>query len=290
MRILFIGDIVGKPGRSIVSLAIPALRKREQIDLVIANGENAADGSGITPKIYRELTAAGVDCFTLGDHIYRRSEIYPTLEAELNVVKPANYPEEAPGKTWAVVEAANGVPVAVFSVLGRVYMRPVDCPFKATDHVLAELPRDVKVRFLDIHAEATSDKQLLGRYVDGRVSAAIGTHTHVPTADEQIFPGGTAFQCDAGMTGPYESILGRKIDRVLETTITFRPTPFQVATRDVRLSGTLVDIDATTGLATAIQRVMIHEAEAAELAGVPQLPVEPAESEPAVGQVSGLDY
>lgn len=265
MRILFIGDIVGKPGRKIVAQALPGLRQRERLDLVIANAENAADGSGITPKIYRELIAAGVDCITLGDHIYRRVEITSVLESETNIVKPANYPAEAPGRTWAVVAAANGISVAVVSVMGRVYMRPVDCPFKALDRVLAEIPPEVKVRFVDIHAEATSDKQVIGRFLDGRVSAALGTHTHVPTADEQIFPGGTAFQCDVGMTGPYESILGRKIDRVTDATITFHPVPFQVATDDRRIGGAIVDVDPHTGTATAIQRVMIDEQEAAEL-------------------------
>lgn len=265
MRILFIGDIVGKPGRKIVAQALPGLRRRENLDLVIANAENAADGSGITPKIYRDLLVAGVDCITLGDHIYRRFEIATILETETNIVKPANYPDEAPGRTWAVVQAANGVSVGVISIMGRVYMRPVDCPFKALDRALNEMPSDVKVRFVDIHAEATSDKQVIGRYLDGRVSAALGTHTHVPTADEQIFPGGTAFQCDVGMTGPYESILGRKIDRVTQATVTFRPTPFQVANKDRRICGAIVDIDPTTGAATAIKRVMINEVEAAEL-------------------------
>jgi 2',3'-cyclic-nucleotide 2'-phosphodiesterase len=265
VRILFIGDIVGKPGRKICKQAIPGLRQREQLDLVIANAENSADGSGITPKIYRELLAAGVDGITLGDHIYRRFEITNVLEAESNIVKPANYPDEAPGRTWAVVEAANGVSVAIISVMGRVFMRPVDCPFKALDRALAEIPAEVKVRFVDIHAEATSDKQVIGRYLDGRVSAALGTHTHVPTADEQIFPGGTAFQCDVGMTGPYESILGRKIDRVTHATTTFCPTPFQVATSDRRMCGAIVDVDEQTGTATAIRRVMINEDEATEL-------------------------
>lgn len=265
MRILFIGDIVGKPGRKIVARAVRALRERESLDLVIANAENAADGSGINPKIHRELINAGIDCITLGDHIYRRSEIFRVLETESNVVKPANYPEESPGKPWSVVDAANGVQVAFFCVLGRVYMRPVDCPFKAIDRVLEQIPPEVKVRFLDIHAEATSDKQLIGRYVDGRVSAALGTHTHVPTADERVLPKGTAFQCDVGMTGPYESILGRKIERVTQTTVSFRPTPFEVATDDVRISGTIFDVDPKTGLATAVQRLMINEDEALEL-------------------------
>ncbi len=265
MRILFIGDIVGKPGRKIVAQAIPGLRKRENLDFVIANAENAADGSGITPKIYRDLMGVGIDAITLGDHIYRRLEISTILETESNIVKPANYPEEAPGRTWAVVETASGVKVAVISVMGRVYMRPVDCPFKAIDRVLKEIPSDVKVRFVDIHAEATSDKQVIGRYLAGKVSAALGTHTHVPTADEQIFPGGTAFQCDVGMTGPYESILGRKIERVTSATITFNPTPFQVATDDCRICGAIIDIDEGTGKATKIQRLMVNEQDAIDL-------------------------
>jgi 2',3'-cyclic-nucleotide 2'-phosphodiesterase len=157
------------------------------------------------------------------------------------------------------VKAANGEQVAVFSLLGRIFMKPVDCPYEAAERVLAEIPAEVKVRILDFHAEATSDKQLMGRHLDGRVSAVLGTHTHVTTADEQILPGGTAFQCDVGMTGPHDSILGRRIDRVLETTITFQPTQFDVATGDVQLHGTIVDIDPATGHATAIRRIVLKE-------------------------------
>ncbi|QDU94607.1 TIGR00282 family metallophosphoesterase [Lignipirellula cremea] len=262
MRILLIGDIVGKPGKDFVAQVVPKIRQSEELDLVIANGENAENGSGITPAIYRQLLAAGVDCITLGDHIYRKKDIIEILEKEANIVKPANFPKAAPGRNWAVVSTASGEQVAVFSLLGRVFMRPVDCPWTAADRVLAEIPADVKVRILDFHAEATSDMQLMGRYLDGRVSAVLGTHTHVPTADEQIFPGGTAFQCDVGMTGPYSSILGRSIERVMETTLTFRPTYFHVAVSDVRLSGTIVDIDPETGRATAIRRLMINEAAA----------------------------
>lgn len=265
MRILFIGDIVGKPGRKIVAQAVPGLRIREAIDLVIANGENAADGSGITPSIYRALLKSSVDCITLGDHIYRRQEIESILRVETNIVKPANFPVEAPGSDHAVVTTALGIQVAVVSLMGRIFMRPVDCPFKAADRVLAGLSPEVKVRIVDFHAEATSDKQLLGRYLDGRVSAVLGTHTHVPTADETILSGGTAFQCDVGMTGPYDSILGRRIDRVLKTTITFEPTHFDVADGDVRLCGSLVDVDTSSGQATSIRRVRINEAEALEL-------------------------
>jgi hypothetical protein len=261
MRILLIGDIVGKPGRQIVGQAVKSLVEREQLDLVVANAENAAGGSGLTPAIYHELIAAGVDAITLGDHIYRRAEIAEVLNSDSTAVKPANYPAEAPGREFVVVKARNGVHVAVFSLMGRVFMKPVDCPFKAADRVLADLPKEVRVVFLDFHAEATSDKQLMGRYLDGRISAVLGTHTHVPTADECILPGGTAFQCDVGMTGPFDSILGRQIERVMETTITFNPTAFDVATGDVQLCGTIVDIDPATGRATAIRRLVVRENE-----------------------------
>jgi metallophosphoesterase (TIGR00282 family) len=259
MRILLIGDIVGRPGMRIVTQAVPLLRERESLDVVIANAENAADGSGLSPSQYQKLVAAGVDCITLGDHIYRRSEICSVLSSQTNIVKPANYPAAAPGRTWAVVTAASGVQVAVVSLLGRVFMRPVDCPFQAIDRVLEEIPAEVRVRVVDLHAEATSDKQLVGRYLDGRVTAVLGTHTHVTTADERILPGGTAFQCDVGMTGPHDSILGRRVDRVLETTISFQPTHFDVAEGDVRISATLVEADEATGRATAIRRLCIRE-------------------------------
>ena len=259
LRVLLIGDIVGKPGLKIVRRAVPLLRKREKLDFVIANGENSADGSGITPAIYAKLIAAEVDCITLGDHIYRRQEISDTLKRETNIIKPANFPDAAPGRGWTVVQSKSGVSVAVISLLGRVFMRPVDCPWQAVDRVLAEIPPEVKVKIVDFHAEATSDKQVMGRYLDGRVSAVLGTHTHVPTADECVLPRGTAFQCDVGMTGPYESILGRRIDRVTETTITFQPSHFEVATEDVRLSGTIVDVEEISGRAIGVRRLMVTE-------------------------------
>jgi metallophosphoesterase (TIGR00282 family) len=209
----------------------------------------------------QELIEAGVDVVTLGDHIYRRAEVVETLRTQSNIVKPANFPSDAVGNELAVAKARNGVQCGVFSLLGRVFMRPVDCPFQAADRVLKQMPADVRVILLDFHAEATSDKQLMGRYLDGRVSAVLGTHTHVATADECIYPRGTAFQCDVGMTGPYESILGRQIERVMETTLTFMPTTFDVATGDARLSGSIVDVDETTGRATAIRRLMVRENE-----------------------------
>jgi len=268
MRILLIGDIVGKPGRHICTQALRGLRIEEKLDLVVANAENAAGGSGLTPSIYHELIAAGVDGITLGDHAFRRREIFSILQTERKIVRPANYPASAPGRDFAVLRTKEQVGVAILVLLGRVFMPPVDCPFQAADRVLAALPGDVRVVLVDFHAEATSDKQLLGRYLDGRASAVLGTHTHVPTADEQILPGGTAFQCDVGMTGPHKSILGRRIERVMETTRTFRPTQYEVADDDVRLNGTIVEVDSQTGRATGIRRLCIDESAAERLAGI----------------------
>jgi len=257
VRILFIGDVVGKPGREIVHRAIPGLVRDERLDLVVANAENAAGGSGITPAIYRELVKAGVDAITLGDHVYRRREIYSVLEGETNIVKPANLPPESVGRNWAVVTARNGERVGVFCLLGRLFMKPVDSPWHAADRVLAELPGDVRVRLVDFHAEATSDMQLMGRYLDGRVSAVLGTHTHVPTADAQVLPGGTAYVTDAGMVGPAESIIGNEIDAVLQRFLTGMPTRLPVAERSptVQFNAVLVDIDEATRRARSICRI-----------------------------------
>lgn len=265
MRFFFIGDIVGRPGRDFVVRSVAGLVVRHQLDLVIANAENAAGGSGLTPLIYRDLVAAGVDAITLGDHVYRRKEIYTVLQNEDNIVRPANLPDEAVGRQWTVVTARDGTQVAVFSILGQLFMKPADNPWRCADRILAEIPTDVKVRFLDFHVEATSEAQLMGRYLDGKVAAVLGTHTHVPTADECILPAGTAFQSDVGMTGPYDSILGRRIDRVMETTLTANPTQFEVASKDVRLGGAIVDVDPETGLATRIERLCVTEADLPEL-------------------------
>ena len=265
VRFLFIGDIVGKPGRDIVCRAVKGLVAKYNLDLIIANAENAAGGSGLTPAIYRDLVRAGVDAVTLGDHVYRRKEIYSVLESESNIVKPANLPPESVGREWVVVKARNCESIAIACLLGQLFMRPVDSPWQAADRILKALPSEVKIRFVDFHAEATSDMQLMGRYLDGRVTAVLGTHTHVPTADECIFPSGTAFQCDVGMTGPFESIIGRRIDRVMETTLTGNPTEFDVATADVRLCGTIVTADPETGRATAIERLCVTEVDLAAL-------------------------
>jgi 2',3'-cyclic-nucleotide 2'-phosphodiesterase len=265
MRILFLGDIVGPPGVDLVRTALPGLRAREEIDCVVANAENASAGSGMTPRTYRQLRQAGIDLVTMGDHIYKKLEIVSVLEEDAHICKPANFPPEAPGRRFVLMQLASGVSVAAFCLLGRTYMRPVDCPFKAADAVLAELADKAKIIVVDIHAEATADKYLLAHHLKGRVTAVLGTHTHVPTADEHIMPGGTAFQCDVGMCGPYDSILGRRIDRVLFTTTTFVPSAFDVATGDPRLAGAVVDVDEGTGQATAIRRIMVDDKAASHL-------------------------
>lgn len=259
VRVLLVGDVVGKPGVSILCDAVDWLREELRVDLIIANAENAADGAGLTRAQYAKIVAAGVDAITLGDHIYRKKEIASVLESESNIVKPANFPESAPGRDHCIVKTTEGIPVAVISLLGRVFMRPVDCPFAAATRVLASLPEDVRIRICDLHAEATSDMQSMGRFLDGKVTAVLGTHTHVVTADEEVFPGGTAFQCDVGMTGPHQSILGRAIEPVLKTTLSFDPNAFHVATGDVRLSGTWVDADPTTGKAVSIGRIQLRD-------------------------------
>lgn len=252
MRILFLGDIVGKPGYVAVLDHAESLREELKIDALIVNAENASDGSGLMPNQFKRLLGVGVDLVTMGDHIYRCKDLVSDLNQSERIVKPANYPDDAPGRTWAVAETPAGK-VGVISILGRVYMRPVNCPFEALDKTLEIVSQQADHVVVDIHAEATSDKQLLARYLDGKVTAVLGTHTHVPTADAAIMPQGTAFQCDVGMCGPYDSIIGRDIQRVMHTTRTFEPTHFHVATRDVRLAGAIVDSDSD-GRATSIER------------------------------------
>lgn len=262
LKILFIGDVVGSPGRKILSQVLPRLIPRWGLGLVVCNAENAAGGSGLTIRCFEELTDAGVDVLTMGDHVYRKDEIHQVFDRSDRVLKPANLPPESPGPELALVQARDGTFVAVFSVLGRTFMKPVDCPFRAADRLLEQIRSATDVVLVDVHAEATSEKQLLGRYLDGRVSAVLGTHTHVATADEQILPGGTAYQSDVGMTGPHDGILGRRYDRVLSATLTYVPTHFDVATGDPRLNGALVTVDPKTGRALSIQRVGIDRDEA----------------------------
>lgn len=272
MRILFLGDIVGPAGLAFVKRALPAVIAHEKLDLVIANAENCTKGSGLTPQHYQQLREAGIDLITLGDHAYKRMEIAGVLQNDERICRPANWPSEAPGRDFAWLTTGDGVKVAAFALLGRTFMKPADCPFKAADRVLAQLNGQASVIFCDMHAEATADKYLMLHHLKGRVSAVLGTHTHVPTADEQIFAPGTAFISDVGMTGPYDSILGRRIDRVLSTAVTFVPSPFDVATGDPRLGGVIVEVEPTTGRSLAICRYKLGEIELAALNGQTQPP------------------
>ena len=253
---LCIGDVVGRPGRSVVAQAVPRLVKEHGIDCVIANLENAAAGSGMTGELYLQFLRHGVHLITMGDHIYRRKELVPILQQSDRIVRPANYPAEAAGRRFAAYYTERGPAVAVISLQGRLYMKPpCDCPFHAIDRVLAEIPPEVKVVAVDVHAEATSEKIAMGWYLNGRVSVVFGTHTHVQTADERVLDGGTAYITDLGMTGPFDRVLGRRKDRVLSALTTGMPAPFDVATDDVKMCGVLVTVDAETGRARSIQRV-----------------------------------
>ena len=262
LKLLFLGDVVGTPGRRVLAQCLPSIISAWSIDLVVCNAENSAGGSGLTPKCHRELLAAGVDAITMGDHIYRRAEIFPLLEApnSSGICRPANLPSEAPGAEFLLVPAPDGTLVGVFTLLGRIFTKPVDCPFRAADRVLERILPITPRIVVDFHAEATSEKQLMGRYLDGRVSAVLGTHTHVATADEQILPGGTAYQTDVGMTGPHDSIIGRRIDQVLATTLSHVPRHFDVATGDPRIHGAVVTIHQDTGRALTIERLAITPA------------------------------
>lgn len=261
-KLLFIGDIVGKNGLDFVCNVVPGLRETESIDWVVANAENVEEGSGLTVTQFKKLRQHGVDGVTLGDHIYRKREIMKVLESEACIVKPANLPSDAPGREWMVLTSAAGERLIVMTLLGRVFMKPIDCPFRAADRVLQAVASENCTNVLvDFHAEATSDKQLMGRYLDGRVSAVLGTHTHVATADECIMNQGTAFQCDVGMSGAHDGIIGRQYDRVIETTLSWKPVTFLVARGDLRMCGAIVELDPTTGKASSIRRVCIKESD-----------------------------
>jgi metallophosphoesterase (TIGR00282 family) len=259
LKVLFVGDLVGGPGRKIVGQALPRIIPRWGIGLVVCNAENAAGGSGLTMACYEELLEAGVDVMTMGDHVYRKDEIFQVFDKTGDVLRAANFPPESPGPELTVVTARDGTKVAVFTLVGRTFMKPIDCPFRAADRVIERIADEARVIIVDVHAEATSEKQLLGRYLDGRVSAVLGTHTHVVTADEQILKHGTAYQTDVGMTGPHDSILGRRYDRVLSSTLSLVPAHFDVATGDPRLNGALLSIDRETGKAVSISRVNLSQ-------------------------------
>jgi hypothetical protein len=254
MRILFIGDVVGSPGRTAIKELLPKIRRREGVELVIANGENVAGGSGMTPPLADELLGYGIDVITNGDHVWKRKEIIEKLEADTRVLRPANYPAESPGFGSTVVKSSSGAKVGVINLVGRVFMEAVECPFRAAKSLIEKM-KDTKVIVVDIHAEATSEKIALGWFLDGMVSAIVGTHTHVQTADEKILPNGTAYITDVGMTGPYDSVIGRRKEQILTRFLTQMPARFEMAEGDIQLHGVVIDIDETTGKARSITRI-----------------------------------
>jgi metallophosphoesterase (TIGR00282 family) len=255
LTILFLGDIVGEPGRSAVIAQLPRLKELHALDFIIVNGENAAGGRGITPKITIDLLRAGVSVITTGDHIWDQKEIFSFIDTEPRLLRPVNYPDGAPGSGSIVLETAKG-PVGVINVQGRTFMQPIlENPFRAVEIAVEKMRQQTSVIFVDAHAETTSEKIALGRFLDGKVSAVIGTHTHVQTADERIFPGGTAFLCDAGMCGPANSILGRAVDPIVNRFVSNLPALFPVARGEVRLCGVVISIDEANGRAVQIARV-----------------------------------
>ncbi|HZI50827.1 MAG TPA: TIGR00282 family metallophosphoesterase [Terriglobia bacterium] len=255
MKILYIGDTVANAGRTIVRTHLKELQEEHSIDLTILNCENAASGNGVTPQMADEFLDWGVDVLTSGNHIWNKREILPYLDKQSRLLRPANYPPGNPGRGVVVVKARTGELAAVLNLQGRVFMAPIDDPFRVADAELAALPGDVKVVFVDIHADATSEKVALGWYLDGRVSAVIGSHTHIPTADETILPGGTAYQTDAGMTGPFHSVIGVLKETAIKRFLTQMPERFEHASQDVRLNGVVIDVDSKTGKARSILRV-----------------------------------
>ena len=259
INILCIGDVVGRPGRHILSQELYKLVKERSIDCVIVNAENAAGGSGLTAQIYSKLLKYGAHLVTLGDHAYRKKEIIPTLESNDNIVRPANLSEGAAGKDFAVYQTSKGVSVGVVILIGRIFMKPADCPYAKIDSLLGTLKQQADVIMIEVHAEATSEKIAMGYYLDGQVSCVFGTHTHVATADEKILSKGTAYITDIGMTGGHDSVLGRKYENVIKSFRTQMPFPFEIATSDVRMDGILVRVDSTTKCAESIERIQLTE-------------------------------
>jgi metallophosphoesterase (TIGR00282 family) len=255
LTVLFLGDIVGEPGRTAVIARLPELKSKHALDFVIVNGENAAGGRGITGKITIDLLRAGVSVITTGDHVWDQKEILSFIQTEPRLLRPVNYPEGAPGGGSIVLETAKGK-IGVLNVQARTFMQPIlENPFHAAEAAVTRMRDETRDIIVDMHGETTSEKIAMGRFLDGQVSAVIGTHTHVQTADEQIFPGGTAFLCDAGMCGPVHSILGRAVDPIMNRFVSNLPASFPVASGEVRLRGALVEIDETTGRAMRITRI-----------------------------------
>lgn len=256
MRILFIGDIVGSPGREAIKKLLPELKKEHRLDFVIANAENAAGGSGITARVVQEIFDSGVSVITTGDHIWKKSDVFEIIDKDERILRPINFPDAAPGRGAGLFQSENGIKIGVINVQGRVFMEPLlECPFKTSRRAAEALSKETKIIIVDIHAEATSEKVALGWYLEDLVSGVLGTHTHIQTADEKILPGGCAYITDTGMTGPYHSVIGRRIEDVLKKFITAIPTRFEVATDDVRLCAVIVDIDEISGKAKSILRV-----------------------------------
>ena len=257
MKILFIGDIFGSPGRRIVADHVEDIVRANEIDLAIANGENAAGGFGITPSIAEDLLGLGIDVLTSGNHIWDKREIYDYLDRQPRLLRPANYPQ-GPGQGLVTVKARNGVECAVINLQGRTYMPSTECPFRKADALLSQLNPEVKVRFVDFHAEVTSEKMAMGWHLDGRVSAMVGTHTHIPTADTRILPGGTAYQTDCGMTGPYHSVIGVETELILQRFLSGMPVRMEAAKKSAELHSVIVDVDEETGRARAVRRHTIN--------------------------------
>jgi 2',3'-cyclic-nucleotide 2'-phosphodiesterase len=254
MRILFIGDIVGAPGRRIVVERLEDIIGNEQADLVIANGENSASGFGITPRLTEELLSTGIEVLSGGNHIWDRKEILDFIPREPRLLRPANFPAASPGKGLFRGTSRQGIPYAVLCLQGRIFMAANEDPFAAADRELASLDPDTKVILVDIHAEATSEKQAMGWYLDGRVSAVVGTHTHVPTADERILPNGTAYITDVGMTGPHDSVIGMEKGAIIKRFLDGLPARFEVATGDIQMNAALIEVDSLSGRAVSIAR------------------------------------
>ena len=259
IKILCIGDVVGRPGRHVLSQKLEEFVRGNDIDCVIANAENAAGGSGITAQIREKLLRYGVNLITLGDHAYRKREIIPVLESCDDIVRPANMSPNSAGRDFAVYQTSKGATVAVVSLIGRIFMKPADCPFATIDSLMIKMKQQADIIVVDMHAEATSEKIAMGYYLDGKVSCVFGTHTHVVTADEKILPKGTAYITDIGMTGSHDSVLGRKTESVIKAFRTQMPFPFELAGGDVRMSGVMVTVDSNNKQAERIERVEIRE-------------------------------
>ena len=255
MKILFVGDIVGSPGRKIVHDRLADILAQREIDLCIANGENSASGFGITPRLAEELFASGIEVLSGGNHIWDRKEIIDFFPHQPRLLRPANFPEGSPGKGVYLGHTKKDTPYAVLNLQGRTFMAPLDDPFRTAISELAKIPKDVKVIVVDMHAEATSEKQAMGWYLDGKVSAVLGTHTHVPTADNHVLPGGTAYITDVGMTGPHDSVIGMEKAGIMQRFLDAMPAKFAVAEGDVQMNTVLIDVDEATGRARSIDRV-----------------------------------